>query len=63
MGNPLSTSDAPAVVAPVKDTKVYIKNGNRIFPSSDGVMHMPAPRSKKMFGKMKGGRYSKLQAK
>ncbi len=60
MTNPLSTSDAPEVVASQKKRK-YIKDGQRILSSSDGVMHMQASRSKKLFGKMKGGKYSKLQ--
>jgi hypothetical protein len=56
--NPLSTSDAPDLV---KKGRVYIKDGKRKISSSDGVMHMSSSRSKQIFGKLKGGRYSKLQ--
>lgn len=44
-----------------KPRNVYIKDGKRIMQSSDGVMHIPADQSRKMFGKMKGGKYSQLQ--
>lgn len=60
MSNPLSTSDAPSVLDK-KVSKLYIKDGKRLLPTSDGVMSLSSDRSKKMFGKMKGGKYSKLQ--
>lgn len=62
MSNPLSISDAPKVVEPTA-SRVYIKDGARKMQTSDGVMHIAASRSREMFGKIRGGRYSQLQSK
>lgn len=59
MSNPLSTSDAPKLIEP--KARVYIKEGARKIQTSDGVMHMQANRSRQLFGKMNGGKYSQLQ--
>lgn len=58
--NPLSTSDAPKILdRSIK--RFYIKNGQRSMPTSDGSMKIPADVSRHLFGKFKGGKYSKLQ--
>ena len=60
MSNPFSTSDAPNLV---NKGRVYIKDGKRKMQTSDGVAYVEANTAKKKFGKMKGGKYSKLQDK
>ncbi len=56
----MSTQNAPALLDK-KIRKVYIKDGQRKMMSDSGYMMMPADHSRKMFGKMKGGKYSMIQ--
>ena len=60
MPNPLSTTDAPALTDK-KVRKVYIKDGKRRVSTDGGFMFTSAHLSRRMFGKLKGGRYSHLQ--
>ena len=56
----MSLSDAPDTVDKTIK-KVWIKNGKRKMTTSDGMMHVNAELARKMFGKMKGGKYSLKQ--
>lgn len=56
--NPLSTSDAPKLL---QAKRVYIRDGVRKMQTDSGYMHMQSDTARRMFGKLKGGKYSKLQ--
>jgi hypothetical protein len=53
---PFSTSDAPGLLD--KRTRVYIKDGKRKMLSDGGYMYMDRSRARKIFGRLKGGKYS-----
>lgn len=54
---PASTSTIPSSV----QRKVYIKEGKRKMMTDGGYMMVDANHSRRMFGKLQGGKYSKLQ--
>ena len=56
----MSLSDAPDTTDKTIK-RVWIKDGKRKMTSSDGMMHIDAQQARKMFGKMKGGKYSLKQ--
>lgn len=55
--NPVSTSTIPSLV----DRKVYIKGGKRKMMTDTGYMTVDAGHARRTFGKLQGGKYSKLQ--
>ena len=58
--NPLSTSGASNLLDK-KIRKVYIKDGERRIRTSDGYMKIKQDISRRLFGKLRGGKYSFLQ--
>lgn len=52
----MNLSDAPDLLD--KRTRIYIKDGKRKMLSDSGYMYMGRNKARKIFGRMKGGKYS-----
>lgn len=57
---PLRLSDAPSLTDR-SVRSVYIKDGRRKMMSDTGHMYMPADLARKLFGRLRGGKYSLKQ--